>query len=134
MCMLQCPKAQPCHNVCEHPKCTWKCRAPDSCPKPVCNMTCDTPSNCVGSTFQQLPPLNRGEMLVQSFVAPSVRSLEELSQPLADGGLSQADLRQDQGTMQVPVYVGADGASSSQESVEPQQMMVQMPIVTLPNP
>lgn len=125
MCMLQCPKAQPCHNVCEQPKCSWKCRAPDSCPKPVCNMTCDAPSTCRGSTFQQLPALTRGEMLVQSFLAPASGS--RIAE--ADAGMP----RQEASTIQVPVYVGADGSTfAGQEPSMRQQMMVQMPIVNLP--
>lgn len=71
MCMLQCPKAQPCHNVCEHPQCDWKCSAPTECPKPKCRMECESPQKCIGTTYRQLPPLQVGESLVQSFRTPS---------------------------------------------------------------
>merc|ERR1719386_388062 len=70
MCKLQCPHTQPCHNVCEHPSCEWKCSAPTSCPAPQCHMVCETPKNCMGSTYEKLPPLSPGEMSVKSFTAP----------------------------------------------------------------
>jgi len=72
VCMLQCPQAQPCHSVCESPRCKWRCRAPPSCPKPVCKMQCETPSHCQTSVHEELPPMRAGESLVQSF-AGSVR-------------------------------------------------------------
>lgn len=141
MCMLQCPKAQPCHNVCEHPKCNWKCRAPDSCPKPDCHMTCETPSNCLGSTFQQLPPLSGGEMLVQSFSAPTFAARGRAASLAEATRMPQAAPRTAAGRpegsssmMSVPVYVGAVGPTlQSQDFIAPQQMLVQMPVVNLPS-
>jgi len=147
MCMLQCPKAQPCHNVCEHPKCEWKCRAPDVCPKPECKMSCETPSTCMGSSFEQLPPLRQGEMLVQSFAAPA--SASRSSEATAAAALGGASLRgasseesgaaaasaatpEETNTLTVPVYVGGDtSASQSQDGFAQQPWMVQMPAVTM---
>lgn len=71
MCKLQCPRDQPCHSVCAQPACTYKCKAPTSCPKPKCDMVCETPRSCMGSTHQQIPPLNAGEVAVESFAAPT---------------------------------------------------------------
>lgn len=70
MCQLICPYRQPCRNLCENPRCNWKCRAPLDCPKPKCQMVCEMPRNCAGSTYQKLPPLMPGETAVQSFAAP----------------------------------------------------------------
>jgi len=66
-CLLRCPKEQPCHTVCEHPVCTWKCRAPDRCPRPKCQMICESPPRCMSSTFKALPGLAFGEVRVQRF-------------------------------------------------------------------
>merc|ERR1719203_501049 len=103
--MLQCPKAQPCHNECEQPKCDWKCKAPSTCPKPVCRMECETQHNCVGSTFRELPPLQQGEMLVQSFAAPAsgrhAQPARETSLERRDGARWRGS--QANGRMQVPV-------------------------------
>lgn len=71
VCKLRCPKKQPCHNVCEHPSCEWKCSAPSECPAPRCHMVCESPKNCMGSTYRSLPPLVPGEIAVQSFAAPT---------------------------------------------------------------
>lgn len=49
-------------------------------------MECEAPQKCVGSTFRQLPPLQHGETLVQSFVTPSNLVQQTPSQPKAEIG------------------------------------------------
>lgn len=68
-CKLTCSGEQSCQTVCEHPDCEWECSAPTDCPAPKCQMMCEQPPDCMGSTYQQLPPLQSGEMSVQSFEA-----------------------------------------------------------------
>merc|ERR1719272_20579 len=70
VCKLKCPNKQPCHNVCEQPTCEWKCKAPTECPAPKCQMVCEHPKNCMGNTYQDMPPLQPGEIAVQSFTTP----------------------------------------------------------------
>lgn len=94
MCMLQCPKAQPCRNVCEEPKCSWTCRAPKSCPKPTCEMLCESPTQCMGSTYRQLPPLQPGEIAVQSFSAPAGLNLSTIAQNTASDSFSSLQFDQ----------------------------------------
>jgi len=67
-CVLKCPEQQPCNTVCEQPACTWKCRAPQACPKPKCQMFCQHPPGCMETSYQSLPPLQTGEVRVQSFI------------------------------------------------------------------
>jgi hypothetical protein len=72
MCMLSCPTSQPCRNVCESPKCDWRCKAPEECPKPVCRMICESPRDCSTETtfHHQLPEKAPGETAIRSFRAP----------------------------------------------------------------
>jgi hypothetical protein len=133
MCMLECPKAQPCHNACEHPKCDWKCKAPSTCPKPTCRMACETPHTCVGSTFKELPPLQQGEMLVQSFAAPAQeqRPHDQPAQETAlrrRGGTSWENQAGRQ-TMQVPVESLASAASGQEASWPSAQQFVDLPVM-----
>jgi len=113
--MLQCPKAQPCHNVCQQPNCTWSCGAPKTCPKPECNLQCDTPATCTGTTFREMPPLGEGETLVQSFAVPQAlqRSLSN-----AGGGDAQG---LPQAAQTVTVAAEAATGSSAQEARTSQQ-------------
>lgn len=69
VCKLKCDDNQPCSTYCEQPKCQWNCSAPTDCPAPKCSMVCEQPKNCLGSTYKQLPPLQAGEVAVQSFQA-----------------------------------------------------------------
>lgn len=153
MCMLQCPKSQPCHNVCEEPQCSYQCKAPTTCPQPVCEMQCETPNNCMGSTYRQLPPLQPGQVLVQSFVTPfhlganhgeqlatgapqnssrlqRVRpaSLLSLRRRVAQQGAYAASSP----TVFVPVQglpAGYDGGAAAGQQQQHQQWTVQMPVM-----
>mmetsp|Transcript_105744 Transcript_105744/g.286991 ORF Transcript_105744/g.286991 Transcript_105744/m.286991 type:complete len:551 (+) Transcript_105744:168-1820(+) len=135
MCMLECPRAQPCHNACEHPKCDWKCKAPSTCPKPTCRMACETPHDCVGSTFKELPPLQQGEMLVQSFAAPANLPSRH-DQPAQEtalrrrGGTSWKQNQASRQTMRVPVQSLASTAPG-QEGVgwQSEQQLVDLPVM-----
>lgn len=92
MCKLVCPPdSQNCKDVCENPSCSWKCEAPPSCPKPVCpkprcKMQCDQPKGCAAlKTSSKLPPLKKGELVVDNFEAPlsfaqKLRSNSKISQ------------------------------------------------------
>mmetsp|Transcript_27338 Transcript_27338/g.69147 ORF Transcript_27338/g.69147 Transcript_27338/m.69147 type:complete len:270 (-) Transcript_27338:71-880(-) len=68
ICLLKCPGLQPCHNVCEHPKCEWRCNKPQECPPPQCRMVCDEPKNCPYTKFHyELPPRKDGEVAINAF-------------------------------------------------------------------
>jgi len=123
MCMLQCPKAQNCHSVCEQPQCSWKCRAPSSCPQPTCTMNCEAPSGCVGSTHRELPPLQLGEVAVQSFAAPAgfamgVVPSAQAEEPVSLRGASEG-ASQSPATMTVPIEAYS----------QPQQLVAQIPVM-----
>lgn len=72
VCKLQCPASQNCRSVCEKPKCSWDCKAPNDCPAPKCQMFCEKAPACSGGLTHEsvMPPLENGEVGVQTFVAP----------------------------------------------------------------
>lgn len=81
-CKLQCPQSQSCRNVCEQPFCEYDCKAPENCPVPKCKMVCEVPKKCRSSSFHEtLPPLQAGQVAVQTFRAPApTRQTQEATQ------------------------------------------------------
>lgn len=118
MCTLVCPAgAQNCKDVCETPACSWTCTAPKICPKPQCQLTCDSPKNCQkDSTFKELPPLQKDEVIIQSYEMPL--SLQQQSLHHA------ANL-----TMSVAVQRMV--AVPGKEAMELEQRMVRLPVKML---
>lgn len=56
-CKMHCDKSLDCVHECEHPKCTWRCRAPEACPKPECKMVCQAATHpCPSCTFHEELP------------------------------------------------------------------------------
>lgn len=79
-CKLNCPNAQPCHNVCEEPRCHFKCRAPQTCPQPKCQLRCEYPKGCNAARQAPMPPPASGEVTIRKFTGTD--NTQSLKTPL----------------------------------------------------
>jgi len=116
-CKLQCPQSQSCRNVCEQPLCEYDCKAPSNCPIPKCKMVCEVPKKCRSSSFHEtLPPLQAGQVAVQTFRAPAPTRQTQEAAGMQASSLPMLEVHvrspMQQRKVSIPVLQDLDGADA----------------------